>query len=223
MDRYLEALATSALPFDVGIAASIWGVLFVANHLVVARARATNDTQSMIALQGSASLRRGSQPMFVLLQVVVAAFVFAAGAAIGGVAATFFIGGQLVAVASNLGLNVQSLAAARTLASQQGVDGSLVAKGIAADGRSAGSLTADMGLSTVSAQPAGRIKAGSAGSALRGLVPPTADSRSNPGGRIPSGGSRIRCSTRRRVLRGSAGSARPHGPSRWLRARRSRR
>jgi hypothetical protein len=126
MDRYLEALATSALPFDVGIAASIWGVLFVANHLVVARARATNDTQSMIALQGSASLRRGSQPMFVLLQVVVAAFVFAAGAAIGGVAATFFIGGQLVAVASNLGLNVQSLAAARTLASQQGVDGSLV-------------------------------------------------------------------------------------------------
>ena len=125
MDRYLDALAHSALPFDVRVAVVLWLALFVANHLVVARARAANDAQAAVAMQGAAALRRGSQPLFLLLQVVLAAFVFAAGFLLGGVGAAFFVGGQLVAIAFSLGLNVQSLLAARVLARGQGVQGSL--------------------------------------------------------------------------------------------------
>lgn len=125
MERYLDALVHSALPFDVGVAVALWLAVFAANHLVVARARAANDAQSTVAMQGTASLRRGSQPAFLLLQAALAAFVIAAGFMLGGIASTFFIGGQLVAAAFNLGLNVQSLLAARTLAGGQGVQGSL--------------------------------------------------------------------------------------------------
>lgn len=125
MDDYLDALIRSTLPFGLGVAALFWLILFVANHLVVARARAANDAQSTVEMQGEAELRRASRPMFLLMQIALFAFVFVAGAALGGVAATFFIGGQLVAVAFSLGLNVQSLLAARVLAAGQGVEGVL--------------------------------------------------------------------------------------------------
>lgn len=125
MEAYVYWLSQSRLPFGVGVTVASWVVLFAVNHLLVRRARAENEAQATVVMEGKALLRRGSQPLFVLLQLLFAAALFFVAGVLGGVAFTFFAGGQLVSIAFTLGLNLQSLLSARSLVRDGGAQGSL--------------------------------------------------------------------------------------------------
>ena len=126
MSPYLYTFVYSTLPFGVGVTVTSWAAMFVINHLLVLRARAANDAQSIVIMEGQEQLRRGSRPLFVMLQLLFAAAVFFVAYMLGGVAWPFFAGGQLVSISFTLGLNLQAL---------------LWGRALARDGRARGSLT----------------------------------------------------------------------------------
>lgn len=125
MNPYLHTLVDSTMPFGVGVAIASWVAMFVINHLLVLRSRAANDAQSAIIMEGKERLRRGSQSLFIVLQLLFAAAVFLVAYLLGDVAWPFFAGGQLVSVAFTLGLNLQGLLWGRSLARGGRVRGSL--------------------------------------------------------------------------------------------------
>lgn len=125
MTPYLHTLVDSTLPFGVGVTVASWLAMFVINHLLVLRSQAANDAQSIVIMEGRERLRRGSQPLFVLLQLLFAAAVFLVAYLIGDFAWTFFAGGQLVSIAFTLGPNLQALLWGRSLTRAGRAQGSL--------------------------------------------------------------------------------------------------
>jgi hypothetical protein len=123
--HYVTAFEHSRLPFGVGVAALIWLVLFIANLLVARRVARASDSQAVIVAEGRAALRRGFLPLYVFVQVSMAAMVFPVSAFVGE---PFFVvlgGGQLVCVIFVLGLNVHSLLSITAMARANAVEGQL--------------------------------------------------------------------------------------------------
>lgn len=122
---YIDVLLASRLPLRDALVVAAWPVLYVINHGVVRVLRASSARQTGITLEDSAALRRGSQPLWILAQVLYAAAVFSFSLYAGGALFVLLGGGIDVSMISVLGLNLQALWAARAMARADTVAGTL--------------------------------------------------------------------------------------------------
>jgi hypothetical protein len=116
LEAYIATLLDSELPFDAWAATLTWVALFVANHWVARIARAANDAQKLVVVEDWSAVRRGFEPKYMLVQILVASSVFMFGFFLGRLAFTFLAGGLIVARMCALSLNVQSVFLARSMA-----------------------------------------------------------------------------------------------------------
>lgn len=125
MEKYLNALFASELPFEPWVAALVWVALFIANRWIVGSLRAANDAQHVVGVEDWSALRRGFEPKYLVAKILVAGILFALALRVGRPAFVLVAGGLIVALAFGLGLNVQGLLSARAMARPNAVNGAL--------------------------------------------------------------------------------------------------
>ena len=126
MEKYVNLLLGSELPFAPWVSALAWVALFFANHWTARSTRAANDAQNFINVEDWSALRRGFERKYVVAQVLFAGIVFLFAYWVGGPAFVFLAGGLIVAMAYGLVLNIQGLLSARAMANPNAASGALI-------------------------------------------------------------------------------------------------
>jgi hypothetical protein len=125
LEHYVASLLASQLPFEPWLAALVWALLFFANHQIARSARTATDAQQFIAVEDLRVLRRGFEPKYVAIQILLALALFRLGFLLGQPAFVFLAGGLLAAMTGAIALNVQALSSARILGSPNAAKGAL--------------------------------------------------------------------------------------------------
>jgi len=125
LEHYVASLLASELPFEPWLAVLVWAALFLANHQIARSARIATDAQQFIAVEDWRVLRRGLEPKYVAIQILLALALFRLAFLLGQPAFVFLAGGLLVAMTCAIALNIQALLSSRTLGSPNAAKGAL--------------------------------------------------------------------------------------------------